>query len=185
MDYAVPRSEQGWLYGADFRTIDTITDIKPDLRRVRRKRWVRKIAYVGISNQVKDSATSVGDERSHTTGGAGGGDDVFESYSDDDKDDDDDDKSTLFSNTFGGVFGKERDAGGDFPIRVVHDPALTAIGKEMRQIETDCKKDDEVEFKDWQKTVAPSYKIQVRLYVCMYVCGTSYKIQVRRLLCNE
>lgn len=46
--------------------------------------------------------------------------------------------------------------------RVIRDPGLSAIGRQIRAIEDECRKEDDLKSKEWIKRVAPSYKVTIK-----------------------
>ena len=152
VDDSVPNSDEGWLYGVDFRTLDHIkrTEIKSEFMRVRRKRWIRKIKYAPNISQRQDIEES--DDKKLKNDNLTITDDVFEMHSDDEEDDDDD--KTMLAAAF-------TSRSNEFHSRPVRDPQLVAIGKKMKVIEMECKKDDEQQAKEWQQNMKPIFQQQI------------------------
>ncbi|CAE7758138.1 unnamed protein product, partial [Symbiodinium microadriaticum] len=46
--------------------------------------------------------------------------------------------------------------------RVIRDPQLSAIGRQMKVIEDKCLREDEAKMREWNKRVAPTYKTTIK-----------------------
>jgi hypothetical protein len=149
---------------------------------VRRKKWVRQIVLSSVAGEdedcfMRDDVSMISDMDASPYKGAGGGgggegDGKYE-YSDDEDDDDEAGgrgRSTTVSSVMPS-FASSSSSSTTTPVKggavnnfnsVIRCPELSAIGKQMKALETSCKKQDEAKREEWKKSIAPGYKAQVK-----------------------
>ena len=117
--------------------------------RVRRKRWIRTISY--DPNCLNDSLV----ERNLSQPAISTNDDLYEIQSNDEDEDDDD-----IMNPFH-LGARHSSISNEFSNKIFHDNEITSIGKKIKSIESDIKRDDEAEAKHWTQHVKPVLKLRV------------------------
>mmetsp|Transcript_16819 Transcript_16819/g.25283 ORF Transcript_16819/g.25283 Transcript_16819/m.25283 type:complete len:1239 (+) Transcript_16819:216-3932(+) len=166
IDMKVPGADDGWLYAYDFRTLDGTQSMSGDKFYVRRRKWVRGVGIATGEGSVAGETESRDEYTSVISGEDGEGPrlaltgrhdedaavEEFEQEEDEEDEIQDEDVEAMLHST----------AALKAKVHVIRDPALIAIGKQMKAIEAECKKADEKKMKEWTKTIAPSYKTTIR-----------------------
>lgn len=163
VDTKVKNSDAGWLYGFDFRTLELKDDCAGSQPFVRRRRWIRMVGCsieeaAGDVVSRAESGSLMEENMSETTSQFGtptpsvlAGID-FEEEEEEGEEEDDLDLEAMI----------EFDPTLKSTARVIKDPQLTAIGRRMRAIEEQCRKEDDAKMKEWNKRVAPTYKANIK-----------------------
>jgi hypothetical protein len=118
---------------------------------VRRRCWIRPIHQISPGNGLddfRDDGSSISGDIETKSSSAGQEKDGIDSETEDEQEDDED-----YLNFLSG--------GESFASTVIRDPTLLAIGKQMRLIEAECRKNDDLAQKEWKKNILPGYKATV------------------------
>jgi hypothetical protein len=188
VDKTVPGSDSGWLYGYDFRTLDVREDKAGSANTrhfVRRKRWVRRVALI-LGENADDEGSRDGSLMSDTLEGGyapsiissadfytptlsqtfqshpissslGSSGVSIGSFDDNEVEEDEEETDEAVFQTLLNL--NEYHSSN---IAILKDNTLLNIGKKMRQLEAECKKDDELKVKDFHKNIEPSYKKTIK-----------------------
>jgi hypothetical protein len=189
VDTTVPGCDSGWLYGFDFRTLDVREDIaaNPAQRHfVRRKRWYRRVAMVIGENALNEdesrdegSLCSDPNDSGYAPSVMSTTDSLFAQSlygltptpkatstrskislqrsveDEEDEEEDEENDEDIFQSTLLSEYHASQ-------VSILKDPALINIGKQMKALELECKKEDDLKMKEFHANIEPSYKRTIK-----------------------
>lgn len=183
VDETVPGCDAGWLYGYDFRTLDVQEDIaaNPSQRHnVRRKRWFRSVAMIvgeraltEDESLVDGSTSSDPMESGYAPSVTSTADSFFSfgmstptpktrpklNFKTPENDDEIEEEEEESDEDFQSMLMSEYHAS---QVSLLKDPSLLNIGKKMKALELECKKEDDLKMKEFHANIEPSYKRTIK-----------------------